>query len=99
MLRRRSPSVISDDEIEYVFIDTCRLQERGFCTGCYAIKEEPDIHYTDCPVGWDMCNADCVRYTDIQEIIDSVRQINCLLGQVCRDNDNYGDSRDDYSWN
>lgn len=79
------------EDTDFIFIDTCRLSEKGFCTDCSAVTE--DFGYTDCPVGFDMCDESCIRHSDVEEVIALVHQADDICRQACRDNRRYGINR------
>lgn len=87
-----------EPECQLIFIDVCRLEERGFCNGCAAIEEEADIHYSSCPTDFDMCDENCIRHSDVSEALSLVRRADEILLEACRDNRNLGDARDDDGW-
>lgn len=88
-----------EPECQMIFIDVCRLEERGFCDGCVACEEEADLHQTYCPADFDMCDENCIRHSDVEEALELVHQADEILIKACRDNRDLGEARDDnYGW-
>jgi len=77
---------------DFIFIDTCALEEAGFCTDCNAIDTE--CGFTYCPSEFDMLDEACIRSSDVEEIRKELDSINARLSDICESNCRLGGLRD-----